>query len=273
MSFKISIKRIICFSLITLSTGILLSCAESKEMVIKKKMDEYKTAVQNKTRNNQNIFDQALKEMTTRYEDILDLRDDKKSELLVRAYNNPEENPDISNSTIKSENEFQNIKDKEIYKTYRSKQYAMIGLYLYGNKIPKYDFEKKKFIIPYNRINIMAPESIALYSGKRPPVVDIILKTNKDVILKMEPEEAEKFKSGITVTGGGGYYAPPAEQKDTAIIYFVFKINGQIREGEKQHISTDIIDYICVWFVDGATKPLGCNNKIECATEVKVFKK
>jgi len=273
MKFNSNIKKIFSISIITLLTGTLISCADSPAMVRKKQMDEYKAAVQNKARNNQSIYDQSLKEMTSRYENILDLSEDENSELLVRAYNNPEENSDISNSTVKSENEFQNIKDKEIYKTYRSKQYAMIGLYLYGNKIPEYDFEKKHFIIPYNRINIMAPESNTLYSGKRPPVVDIVLNTNKDVILKMEPEEAEKFKSGITVTGGGGYYAPPEKQKDSAVIYFVFKINGQVREGEKQHISVDIVDYICVWFVDGATKPFGCNNKIECATEVKVFKK
>ena len=96
--------------------------------------------------------------MISKYPDIIDLGEDEDLEMFVKAYNNFEENPNISNSTGKSENEFQYVKDKETYKTYRSKKYATIGLYIYADKLQKYDFSKNQFTITYNKINIMEPE-------------------------------------------------------------------------------------------------------------------
>lgn len=273
MKNNIHIKKVFNITVLILLAGTIISCGESKEMIRKRQVEKYISAAREKAQKNQEVFDKALTEMTSKYKNILDLRDDNISDFLVKAYNNPEENPDISNSTETSQNEFQYLKDKDNYKTWRSKKYAMIGLYVYGNNLPKYNFEKKQFTITYDRINLMSPENNVIYPGKRPPVVDLILKNKKEVKLSIEPEEAEKFKSGITVTGGGGYYSAPAEKKDTAIIYLIFQINGKVTDGNRQHISADIVDYICVWFVDVGSKLSLCKDKIECASEIIVFKK
>ena len=109
-----------------------------------------------------------------------------------------------------------------------------------------------------------------MYLKNKPPVVDLVLKNDKDVILSINPDDAEKFKSGITVTGRWGYYdLHPPKQEDIATLYIVFKINGKQADGERQHISADIIDYSLFWFVNGGK----CRDKFNCATDVKVFRK
>jgi len=287
MSNKYPNKNIIyLFGLFTCFL-LIFSCGESKEMI--RERQEAQKAFELREKQRQEKFTRFRTEMNAvfdelkdKYSNPFDLSDEKNCELFCRAYNNPEENPKIQNSTNSSLNEFEYQKDKEQYKSIRSNKYAVISYNIFGNHLQKYDFEKKNFTISFKSSTIMSPEGGVIYTQKRPPVIKLIVKGDPDIRINIEPELAEKFKGGITNTASGmeAMYGLKSQYQDRATLYIVFKINGKQIDDDIQHISVDIADYLCLWYINAGSSLSGyygharpCKDPIECASEIKIFRK
>lgn len=263
---------------------IIISCGESKEMIRQRQENELREKQRQEALQKRRAeIDAVINDLKTQYQDPFDLSDEKNCELFARAYNNPEENPKIRNSTDTSENEFQYQKDKIQYSQLRNKKYAIMSFNIFGNELQKYDFQKKSFSLQFKSYTIMAPEGNVIYTKKRPPVVKLLVKGVPDIDIKIEPDLAENFKSGITntATGFGAMYGLESQYKDRAILYVIFKINGKILDDDIQHISVDIADYVCFWYIDaGSSISQGgrygnsqCSDIIECSSDIKIFRK
>ena len=262
---------------VCLVAGLSIACGSSQSLTKeeKKAAEERKKATEERKKaaaKHKEIYNSVVQEMISKYPDIFDLEGPGK-ELFVMAYNNPEENPNIANSTEKSQNEFQYMKFKETYyKPYRSKKYAVIETRIDADKL-QYDFNKNQFRITLDRTSLKSELVVA----------DFVFKNGKNVIFSINPDDAAKLKSGIT------YYYDELGilgKEDIVTIYIVVKINGKITEKVQQyigrwvtlqHISADIIDYSIFWFVDagiseGHYSP-PCGDRFECATDIKVFRK
>jgi len=275
---SIALSPIFLFALF-ISFPIIISCGESKEMIRQKEIEKQQQEALHKKKSEINAI---LDELKNKYSNPIDLSDEKGCELFARAYNNPEENPKIENSTEGSENEFEYQKDKEKYKSIRSSKYAIMSFNIFGNELQKYDFQKKHFIIQFKSYTIMSPEGGVIYTKKRPPFIKLLVKGSPDIKINIEPELAENFKNGITDSASGmeAMYGLKHEYKDRAILYVIFKVNGKQIDSDIQHISVDIADYICFWYIDAGSSLSGyyghsrpCNDPVQCSSDIKIFRK
>ncbi len=273
---------LICF-LSFLFIPPILSCGENQELI--RQRQEYELQKKQRQEEYQKKaleINAVLSELKNKYSDPIDLTEEQNCNLFARAYNNPEENPQIRNSTDSSANEFEYQKDKDIYQSIRSQKYAIMSFNIYGNQLNKYDFDKKNFALQFKRYTIMAPGGGVIYTKKRPPHINLIVQNDPEIKIYIEPELAEKFKNGITNTANSmsAMYGLETQYKDLARLYVVFRINGKHINGDIQHISVDIADYQCYWYIDAGksisghiTASRSCIDPIECASEIKIFKK
>lgn len=226
-------------------------------------------------------FNNAYNELINKYDNIINLTDSNNALLFARAYNNPEENPNIKNSTAPSENEFEYQKDKDIFIKVRSYKYAIIHFELESYDLKPYDFNNKCFTVSFNNYEISSPEGNVIYTKKRPPYIEMTIKNNTKMLLNIEPELAEQLKKGMTNTNEGFARQYEKEQcKDRVQVYVVYKIIGKnINENDMQHIEVEIVDYLFYWFIDAGInfepKPFSdiepCKDPIKCSTEIKSF--
>ncbi|HRZ28163.1 MAG TPA: hypothetical protein P5295_15260 [Spirochaetota bacterium] len=277
-------KKLSSTFILFITLPIILSCGESKEIIRQRQENELREKQRQETFQKKRAeIDAVINDLKTKYLDPFDLSDEKNCELFARAYNNPEENPKIANSTDTSENEFQYQKDKIQYSQLRDKKYVIMSFYIFGNELQKYDFQKNIFSLQFKSYTIMAPEGNVIYTKKRPPVVKLLVKGIPDIDIKIAPDLAENFKNGITntATGYGAMYGLESQYKDCAILYVIFKINGKILDNDIQHISVDIADYVCFWYIDaGSSISQGgrygnsrCSDVIECSSDIQIFRK
>lgn len=183
--------------------------------------------------------------------------------MFARAFNNPEENPNILNATSSSINEFQYQKDKEIFKSIRATEYAIVSFDISTDDLGTYDFEKKQFHILFDQYRIMGPEEMTIYRGARPPVIKLKVKNNLPIIINVDPELGEKLKS----------------ENSDGVLYVVLKIKGKDLDNKFQHISVDISDYICLWEIKTCGDTTGVTTMKDfaanygCTSDFKIFRK
>ena len=247
---------------------IFISCGENKEL-IRQNQIAYDKAVKQQQLEEKIKMEKILKakafldEMYLKYPGLTDYNKVDNYIRLKDAYNNPEENPKISNPSKRSKNEFEYQRMKESYKQTRSIKYLLLGFHIDSEEMLKeFNFKNESYTISYDHyarvLNLytrLLPQegrektlNLHIYDGNYG--IDLTVKKNKNIIISMPPEQAERFKENLKCKEAGGLSPPPCKPKDFAKMYVVFKVKGKTIEDDNQSIEAEIVDYIGFWFID-----------------------
>lgn len=258
----------------------LIACSENKHMIQERLIQKQKDETTLQYNKILATFNESINELKSKYknsinEEILVAEHDFGFRHLFRvresdnysslynficAYNNGEENPKIYNKTDTSYNEFDYQKDKIIFEDIRSKKYIIIR-YLISSGDCIYDFSRNQFLINLHPISMK--NTTYGYGDKYD--VNLIIKSNNGIVLKMSPEVAEKFKNSLDTT-------------DVVYLYTVFKVNGKKMTSDKvglrQDIKIELVDYKLYQFENVCNRKDHYNGLPDaCTTSISIFTK